>query len=89
MRWHKKREICYCGGDKSKCDFYENVRIKAKLEQKSNEIIKVDGEPSNMIEGLYKIIDRSLKDSSVKSVEVEVKDFMQLKINRQEGEKND
>lgn len=85
----KEREICHCEGDKSKCDFYENVRIEGKLEKESNKIIKINGEPFNMIEGLYKIIDRSLKDSSVKSVEVVVKDFIQIKINRREGEKND
>lgn len=29
----KERESCRCGGDESKCDFYEHVREKAKREQ--------------------------------------------------------
>jgi hypothetical protein len=28
----KERDICYCGGDRSKCDFYPEVREKAQKE---------------------------------------------------------
>ena len=80
----KEKEICSCEGNKCKCDFYENVRLKGKLEE---ETIKIDeNKPFNMMEGLYKIIDRSLSDASVRSIEVEVKDFIQIKINRLKGE---
>jgi len=82
----KERDICSCKGDKSKCDFYENVRKEGELEKKQKEIIKIDGKPFNMMEGLYKIIDRSLSDASVRNIEVEVKNFIQIKINRPKGE---
>lgn len=83
----KERDICSCGGDKSKCDFYENVRDEGRLEEKLKETIKkIDDKSFNLLEELYKIIDRSLKDSSVRSIEVVVKDFIQIKINRLKGE---
>lgn len=33
----KERDVCDCGGDKSKCNFYERVRIEAAEEKKSSE----------------------------------------------------
>lgn len=33
----KERDICDCGGDKSKCNFYERVRIEAAEEKKFSE----------------------------------------------------
>ena len=82
----RERELCFCKGDKSKCDFYENVKKEGELEKKQKEIVKIDNKPFNMMEGLYKIIDRCLNNASVRSIEVEVKDFIQIKINRQKGE---
>ncbi len=32
----KERDRCSCGGDRTKCDFYPEVREKAKKEQKNN-----------------------------------------------------
>lgn len=33
----KECDVCDCGGDKSKCNFYERVRIEAAEEKKSSE----------------------------------------------------
>ena len=34
----KERDECSCGGDRTKCDFYPEVREKAKKEPKGNSI---------------------------------------------------
>jgi len=82
----RERELCSCEGNKYRCDFYENVRLKGKLEEKNINIKIDENKPFNMMEGLYKIIDRGLKDASVKSIEVVVEDLIQIKINRPKGE---
>ena len=77
----KERDVCSCKGDKSKCDFYENVRDESNLKKKLKETIKkIEDNPFNLLEELYKIIDCSLKNSSVKNIEITIKDFIHIKI---------
>lgn len=44
----KEKDACACDGDRSKCSFYENVRVKAAEEEKSlstnkNVLEKIEG----------------------------------------------
>lgn len=36
----KEREACSCGGDESKCDFYEDKRKKAALKTTNGDLIR-------------------------------------------------
>ena len=39
----KEREECYCDGDRTKCDFYSEVRAKANMEKLDHWIITENG----------------------------------------------
>lgn len=45
----KESDVCDCGGDKSKCDFYERVRAEAAEEKKFSERKDVLKEIENLI----------------------------------------
>lgn len=45
----KECEVCKCGGDRARCDFYEETRKKAKAEQKKKDKLKQVFESITMI----------------------------------------
>lgn len=45
----KEKDVCNCGGDKSKCNFYERVRAEAAEEKKFSERKDVLDEIENLI----------------------------------------
>lgn len=45
----KEKDICDCGGDRSKCSFYESVRAAAAAEKNNSDIKGVSNEIENLI----------------------------------------
>lgn len=45
----KEKDLCNCKGDKTKCDFYSDIRKKAMKEQRQAELNKMPNKISNLI----------------------------------------
>lgn len=45
----KEKDRCSCGGDKSKCNFYERVQVEAAAKKSNSDIKNVFDEIENMI----------------------------------------
>lgn len=49
----KEEDICSCKGDRTKCDFYDNVRNKAKKEQRQAELNKIPDKIIDLIQDFW------------------------------------
>lgn len=51
----KEQDVCDCKGDRAKCDFYDNVRNRAKKEQKQTELNKMPDKIIDLIQDFWGI----------------------------------
>lgn len=73
----KDREWCFCGGDKSKCDFYENVKNEVKNEKQ--QIIKEKEEENE----IFNEVKNLLNNKQVERIDLTIsKDYVEIIIEK-------
>lgn len=79
----KELDCCSCGGDKSKCDFYENIRKEGTMQEKGTKNVELKIDPYlYVLNNIGAIIAEQFKDEEVKSIQIIIKDNISITAQR-------